>query len=197
MTGAEAARPSASSLLLGLLGIAGGAVFLAAFVADLGPAFIELRIALFLVGSMAVVLAVYRRLAERGAKLALVGAVPALVGNAIYLVTILAALAATPADGPPGWLLFGAAIALWLGDAWFGLITLQIGTGTRAGAIAIALGSILALIGFDGLGLVAANPTIFKPLSLIGQVLVGAGWILLGLDVATRRRAAGDRPAKA
>jgi hypothetical protein len=186
--------PSISSRILGILGVLGGVLLLAAFVADLGAAFIELRITLFLVGSMAVVLAVYSRHAEPGGKLALVGALPALVGNAIYLVTILAAIAATPVDGLPGWLIFGATIALWLGDAWFGLITLRMGTLARLGPIAIALGSVLALTGFDGFGLVAANPAIFKPLSFVGQVLVGAGWILLGFDVATRRRASVVQP---
>jgi hypothetical protein len=59
------------------------------------------------------------------------------------------------------------------------------------GALALAIGSLLAVTGMDRLEWTTRdNPTIFLPLSLAGIALNGLGWILLGIDVATRRRPA-------
>jgi hypothetical protein len=85
---------------------------------------------------------------------------------------------------------FFAAPAMWLTDAAFGLVTLRLGVVARWGAFALAIGSVLAILGMDHLGLTSAtNPTIFRTFALAGIALNGLGWILLGLDVATRRRA--------
>jgi len=43
----------------------------------------------------------------------------------------------------------------------------------------------------------ATNPTIFGTFALAGVALNGLGWILLGLDVATRRRATTGQPQEA
>ena len=52
------------------------------------------------------------------------------------------------------------------------------------GALALAIGSTLAILGMDRLELTSeANPTIFGPIGLIGVALNGVGWILLGLDL--------------
>lgn len=84
---------------------------------------------------------------------------------------------------------------MWLTDAAFGLVTLRLGMVTRWGAIALAIGSVLAFTGMDRLGLSSPeNPTIFGPLSQIGLVLNAIGWILMGLDVATRRHAPATLP---
>ena len=64
----------------------------------------------------------------------------------------------------------------------------------RLGFDGVAIGSVLAITGIDRLELVQANPTIFGPLSLAGIILNALGWILLGLDVATRRRASDAQP---
>ncbi len=89
-----------------------------------------------------------------------------------------------PFAGDEGLVLFYGGIALWLTDAVFGLVTWRLGAVTRWGALALAVGSTLAILGIDRLGLTSeANPTIFGPISLIGIALNGVGWIMLGLDV--------------
>ncbi len=100
-----------------------------------------------------------------------------------------------PFAGDNGLVFFAAGVALWLTDAAFGLVTLRLGLVPRWGAIALAIGSVLAFTGIDRLGLTSPdNPTIFGPLSLAGASLNGLGWILLGLDVATGRRAPATLP---
>jgi hypothetical protein len=84
-----------------------------------------------------------------------------------------------------------------LTDAAFGLVTLRLGVVTRWGALALAIGSVLATTGNDRLGLTSAeNPTIFGPLALAGIALTGIGWILLGFDIATRGRAPAGETAE-
>ena len=102
-----------------------------------------------------------------------------------------------PPQGDPDFRLVGffAGLSMWLADATFGLVTLRIGMVTRWGALALAIGSVLAITGMDRLQLTSeANPTIFGPLSQVGIVLHAIGWILLGLDMATRRRASETQP---
>ncbi|MCA1587253.1 MAG: hypothetical protein LC744_00800 [Chloroflexi bacterium] len=61
---------------------------------------------------------------------------------------------------------------------------------SHLGGLALAVGSLLAIIGIHRLGLTSAdNPTILGTLAVAGVGLNGIGWILLGVDVATRRRA--------
>jgi hypothetical protein len=61
--------------------------------------------------------------------------------------------------------------------------------GPRLGAAALAVGSLLAILGMDRLELTTSdNPTIFLPLSLTGIALNGVGWIVLGLWLAISRR---------
>jgi hypothetical protein len=185
------ASPSTSSRVLGLVGILGGAVLLAAFFVDVSPGLGGLRIMLFNVGAMAIVIAVHRRQAVAWPTLAWLGAIPAFLANAWYLVmTLLATDRLHPFGGDFGLLYFSAGLAIWLADAGFGLVTLRLGIVSRLGAVALAIGSVLAITGIDRLGLTSPdNPTIFGPLSLAGAALNGLGWILLGLDIATRRRA--------
>jgi hypothetical protein len=181
------ASPNMSNRVLGLVGILGGAALLVPFLPlaiaqDLAP----LRIATFNVGAIAIIIAVHRRQSSIAPAPALLSAVAALVANASHAAWLFLA-----APGEFGLVGFYAGIALWLTDAAFGLVALRLGVVTRWGALALAIGSILAVTGIDRLGLTSsANPTIFGPLSLTGGVLSGLGWILLGLDVATRRRSA-------
>ena len=186
-----ATSPSTSSRLLGMAGLLGGAVLLAAFVIDIAPGLNDLRLVLFNVGAMAVVIGVHRRQASAAPGLALLGAVPAFLANAWYVAMVLLAIGRpNPFGGDFGVVYFAAGVALWLTDAWFGFVTLRLGSVTRWGAFALAIGSILALTGIDRLELTSpGNPTIFGPLSLVGIALNGIGWILLGLDVATHGRA--------
>ena len=73
--------PSISSRLLGLTGILGGAVLLAAFLVDIPPDFAVLRLVLFNLGAMAIVIGVHRRQASASRGLALAAAVPALLAT--------------------------------------------------------------------------------------------------------------------
>jgi hypothetical protein len=186
-----ATSPSTSSRLLGVAGILGGVVLLAAFVIDIAPGLNNLRLVLFNAGAIAVVIGVHRRQASAAPGLALLGAVPAFLANAWYVAMVLLAIGRpNPFGGDFGVVFFAASLALWAADAWFGLVTVRLGVVTQWGAVALAMGSILALTGIDRLELTSpANPTIFGPLSLVGIALNGIGWILLGLDVATHGRA--------
>jgi hypothetical protein len=186
-----ATSPTISSRVVGLAGILGGVVLLAALVIDIAPGLNNLRLVLFNVGAMAVAIGVYRLQAHAAQTMSLLGAVPALLANAWYLAMVVLAMGRLhPFAGDFGLVFFAAAVALWLTDAWFGFVTLRLGSVTRWGAVALAIGSILALTGVDRLELTSpANPTIFGPLSLVGIALNGIGWILLGLDVATHGRA--------
>jgi hypothetical protein len=180
--------PSTSSRILGVIGILGGTLLLAAFVVQIGPGLNTIRIILFNLGAIAIVVAVHRRQAPRAPGWALVGAVPAVLANAAYLVWIVIA-----ADF--GLVGFYLSIALWLADAWFGLVTFRLGVVARWAALALAIGSVVGIAGIDRLGLTSeANPTIFGTLALGGLAQSGIGWILLGIDVATRRDALRQPP---
>jgi hypothetical protein len=191
-----AAAPSIASRALGLAGILGGAVLLAAFVVEIDPNLNNVRLVLFNVGAMAIVIAVHRRQASASGGLALAAAVPAILANAWYSVmVVLATSRPHPFAGDFGLVFFFAGAAMWLTDAAFGLVTLRLGVVARWGALALAIGSVLAFTGMDRLELSPRdNPTIFGPLSLAGIALNGFGWILLGLDVATRRPASETQP---
>jgi len=192
-----AATPSTSSRLLGLVGVLGGVLLLAAFVIEIAPDLNIIRLIAFNAGAMAIVVAVHRRQASVASTLALIGAIPALVANAWHIAMIVLAIGRTEPIGAGdfGLVYFWASLAMWLTDAWFGIVTLRLGVVSRWGPVALAIGSVLAVTGMDRLGLTSPdNPTIVGPLALAGIALNGVGWILLGLDVATRRSAPQVRP---
>ena len=192
------ASPSTFNRALGLAGILGGAILLAVFVVDFSPELNVLRLILFNAGAMAIVVAVHRRQAPAAPTLALLAAVPAFLANAAYLaMTVLAIGRPQPFAGDFGLVWFYAAVAMWLANAFFGLVTLRIGVVMRWGSLALAIGSLLALAGIDRFGLVTPeNATIWGPVALAGVGLSGVGWILLGVDVATSRRGSVDRERK-
>ncbi len=191
--------PTNGSRALGMLGILGGALLLAPFLpfVDIGPPLNQVRLILFCAGAMAIVVAVDRRQSPTSPTLARLGAIPALLANGWYLAMVVLAIGRdSPFSGDFGFTWFVAGMAMWLADGWFGLVTLRLGVVSRWGAIALAVGS-LAIFGLDRLGLVSAsgtNPNIFGSLSLAGIALNGIGWLALGIDVATRRRAMLRRP---
>jgi hypothetical protein len=186
-----AIAPSNANRVLGLIGILGGVVLLAAFLGEIAPGLNVLRIVLFNLGAMAIVAAVHRRQASAAPSLALLGAVPAFLANAWYLAMVVLAIGRPhPFAGDFGLVFFVAAVAMWLADSAFALVTLRLGIVTRWGALALAIGSVLAVTGIDRLALTSSdNPTIFGPLALAGIALNGIGWILLGIDIATHGRA--------
>jgi hypothetical protein len=190
------ASSSLATLALALLGIFGGAVLLAAFVVDIPSDLNTFRLILFNAGAIAIVIAVHRRLAVIAPRLALPGAVPAVLANAWYLtMTVLAVGNPRPFAGEFGLVYFAAGLAMWLADAVFGLVALRLAVVARLGGLALAIGSMLAVTGMDRLGLTASgNPTIFEPISLVGIALNGIAWILLGLDLAMRSRGPIEQP---
>ena len=196
MTHALATSPSASTRILGMAGIVGGIVLLAAFVVEIAPDLNSVRLVLFNLGAIAIVIAVHRRQVAASPTLARTVAGATVLANAWYLsMVVLSIDHPSPFAGEFGLVFFWAGVAMWLTDAAFGFVTLRLGLVTLWGAAALAIGSALAFTGMDRLALTSpANPTIFLPLSLIGIALNGLGWILLGLDVATRGRAAAVRP---
>ena len=196
MAHAVAASPSLSSRVLGLAGVLGGLVLLAAFVMDIAPDLNNVRLILFNLGAVAVVVAVHRRQVAASPPLVALVAGATVLANVWYLsMVLLTTDRPNPFAGEFGLAFFGAAVALWLTDAALGVVTLRAGAVTRWGALALAFGSLLAFTGIDRLGLTSpAHPTIFGPVSLVGIALNGLGWILLGLDVATRGSTSAARP---
>jgi len=162
--------------LLGVVGIVGGVAILAAFLLAIPADLQALRIILINLGMIAVILAAHRRQAAVSPVLALIGAAPAVLANAWYLVVIVFSIGE----------FFWAGMALWISVAWFGIVTFRLGVVTRWGALAVAIGAALTFTGIDRLGLTS---TILGQLSQIGIVAMAIGWILLGGDVATRRQA--------
>ena len=194
--------PSLSSRALGLLGVAGGLVLVAAFVPNLDWSYevFNYRLVIFNAGAIGVIVAIHRRQAARSRVLATATAIPAVLANAWYLVMDVISVGRPQFPDPdPEFrrIFFVAGVALWLADAAFGLVAFRLGAVSRLAALALAVGS---LVGGSGIGGLAATfpwlsglVVLVAPFSLWGLALVGLGWILLGIDVATRRRAREDR----
>jgi len=186
-------RPaSAVTKALGLLGIVGGAFLLAGLIPNL-PWFwviFNLRLVPFEAGAIAVILAIHALQAGRSRWASLVVALPAILANAWHLVmTILFVNRPQPPlpdpEFRPTYAL--AAMSMWFANVAFGLVALRLGVVSRWGSLALTVGSVLAASGFFGLEtspLAGLVPT----LSWIGILLVGVGWVLLGVTVAMRRR---------
>ena len=185
-----AAPPSASTRLLGLAGILGGAVLLAAFLIEIPPDLNDARLVIFNLGAIAVVVALHRRQVTVSRTLSNVANAAAVVTNAWHLSMVVLSIGrANPFAGDFGLVFFYAAMAMWLADAAFGAAALRSGAASRFGPLALTIGSVLAIAGMDRLGLTsAANPTMFGALALTGVALIGLGWILLGLDIASGGR---------
>lgn len=184
--------PTPASRVLGLLGVIGGAVLLVGFLGiTFTPDQFNLRLVLFNVGAIAIALAVHVRQAGAGRLLSLSAAIPVIVTNALYLILIVRAVG-QPGEisrGDYGLLFNYAAGAMWLSDAWFGAVAFRLGVVSRIAALALIVGSFFAFIGMGIFGLVTSG-TAFETLVLAGIAVHGLAWILLGLDVALRRRQA-------
>jgi len=183
--------PTPVTRLLGLLGLLGGASLLAAFVIDIPADTNYVRLFVFGVGGLTVVTAIHLRQRLQAPQLALAGAIPALVfGTWMFVMQLLVIGREPPVFGGTfGWVFFWASIAAWLGFAWFGAVAFRLHQVTRIGAAALTVGSLLAILGIDRLGLVSVTePDLFNVVALSGVFLHGLAWVLLGLDVAFRRR---------
>ena len=171
--------------VLAVIGILGGLALLAAFVVDLSPAQNTARLFLFLAGGEAVALAAFAPQAESSRRLALAGAIPVILANAVVALWIVLSLGRErPFAGDFGLAGFYAMLGLWLAHAWYGVVAVRIDVLWRWAAVLLAVGSLLAITGMDRLELTSRqNPTIFGPLSLLGIALNGIAWTLLGLEL--------------
>ncbi len=189
-----AASPSTSSRLLGILGILGGLVLVAAFLPNVswGPELNNLRLVLFNAGAIAIAIAVHRRQAAVSRRLSLTVAIAVILANAWYIAMVVLGVGRPqfPAPDPEFRLvMFYAGGAMWLTDAAFGFVAWRLRAVTRWGALTLAIGSLLAFLGMDRLELIRGDLAwLITPVALAGVALNGAGWILLGIDVAFRRR---------
>lgn len=189
--------PSIMARALGALGILGGLVLLAAFVIDIAPEANVVRLLLFNLGAIAIGIAVHVRQASISPRLSFAVAAPMILANAWYLVMAILSIGRPvypepDADFRP--IFFYAGVAMWLTDAIFGLVAFRLGVVSRMAAIVLAVGSIVGGSGMGGLAgtfpSLAGFTALVAPYSLFGIVLVGVGWILLGIDVTFRRRPA-------
>ena len=179
---------------MGILGIAGGAAILLAWVPGIpwGPDGFMLRLVVFNLGAIAIAVAVHRRQSSVHHRLSLAATVPVVIANGWYLAMVLVSIdrPVFPEPDPDFRLVFFyAAIVLWLTDAFFGIVAVRIGAVSRWAALILTVGSLAACTGIDRLGLVDGPlAPFFVPFALTGIALVGLGWVLLGFDVATRRQ---------
>ena len=189
--------PTPVSRILGVLGVVGGVVLLSGFltifiqVPFFTADYFNLRLVLFNLGAIAVVIAVHMRQSPAGPRLALVGAVPAVLANAAFLVLILLAVA-QPGEIGPGdygpWFNLVAGV-MWLADACFGVVTFRLGVMSRISSMALTIGSIASFVGMGVFGL-APIGSLAEQIILVLVALHGLAWVLLGLEVAFRRRPA-------
>ena len=185
--------PTAAARALGAAGILGGVLLLVAFVIEVRPDLNWIRLVLFNVGAIATGIA-FGRTAGR-ASLVWATAAAVILTNATHIaMTVLSLGVERPFAGDFGLVLFIVTLAMWLADAAFGLV-LAVGrqpvegAGARLGAVALAIGSLLAIIGMDRIGLVSPDrESMFTTIALVGIFLNGLAWIVLGVDVALGRR---------
>jgi len=188
MTSAPAPRsslPPAATRALGVVGILGGLGLLLAFVVEIPPTLNTVRLVLFGAGAISVGVAIYRPQASASRRLALAGTIPLIAANGWSIAWILLATGQEPPfAGDFGLVGFWGGLAVWLADAWFGLVAMRIGVVWRWAALVLAAGSFMAIAGMDRLELTSqANPTIFTPISLTGIALNGLAWVLLGVNL--------------
>ncbi len=106
-----------------------------------------------------------------------------ILANAWYLaMVVLSNGRPQPPVGDPEFRLVGfvAGVAMWWADAAFGLVSLRLEVAdrlrlvARGGALALAIGSVLAFAGMDRLGLVRGDLAwLFTPAAMLGIALNG------------------------
>ncbi|HEX4898274.1 MAG TPA: hypothetical protein VFV53_07955 [Candidatus Limnocylindrales bacterium] len=187
--------PSAAMRALGLLGVAGGLVLVAAFVPNLPwtQELFQLRLVLFNGGAVAIAAVMLRSTSTAGSgRPQRATAVAAILANAWYLVMVVISVGRPQYPDPdPEFreIMLWAGVAMWWTDAAFGLALLRLRGLARWGALALAIGSVGAFAGMGHLRLVDGELAwFFLPAAVVGITLNGVGWILLGIAVAWRRR---------
>jgi len=187
--------PTPAGRLLGLLGILGGGFLLMGYInlEAWTPELVTLRLVLFNLGAIAIAIGVHLRQADAGRLLSLSGAIPVVLSNVTYVAFLLLMFAEPWQLGGerthPANLWEMSAVAMWLSNAWFGLVTLRLGVMNGWSAFTLMIGSIAAFAGMGYFGL-AANGTLGETVKMTLMALHGLAWVLLGLELAFRRRPA-------
>ncbi|MEO8462791.1 MAG: hypothetical protein ABI555_06235, partial [Chloroflexota bacterium] len=135
--------PSAAMKALGLVGILGGGLLVAAFIPNLPwtADLFNLRLVMFNLGAIAVAAALFRDQLRASRPLAIAGTVPVVLANVIYLLMVLNLVALPGQPGPgdygPYWAV--GATFLWLSDAWFGVVLFRTRVVARWLALTLAI----------------------------------------------------------
>jgi len=184
------AAPSIPTRALGLVGILGGVVLVLGFIPSLPWIwdFNLVRLVLFNLGAMAIGFAALRAGALGSGRVSVVVAASVILANAWYLVMLILSIGRPVYPVPDTAfrpIFFYAGAAMWLTDAVFGFVIWRVGRMARWVGLALAIGSLLAFIGMN-------RPVtwFWAPASMAGVAANGLAWIVLGIAVATRRRAA-------
>lgn len=176
--------PSISARALGIAGVLAGVVLIVPYLVTIDETWFPPRIMLFNAFVIALVMGLHRRQAAASPRLALGAAVLVVLADAWYIGMVMLGLGdANPFGAALGLAWFASAVALWGAAAAYGVASLVIGAFSRWGPILLVVGSVLTATGIDRLGL-ATGDSIFGPLSQIGGVLHGLGWIWLGAELA-------------
>jgi len=184
--------PTKSTRLLGFAGVLAGVVLLFVFVVPLDQASNPYRLILFNAFVIALVVGLYRQQSGVSSIFGVAAALVVLANGSYLTLTVLRLIQVNPFGSNFGFIEFGVGLMMWLAAALLGAAALTMRVTSRWGAIFLVVGSLLAVTGMGRLGLTGTGrDTIFGPLSQIGIILHGCGWILLGAELALRGRAPG------
>jgi hypothetical protein len=187
--------PSGLTRVLGVVGVLGGLGILAGFIVqtlifETLPWLITVRIMLSNIGAIAVIIGLQAGAGTSRSRSGSAIAWAAALSNAWYAgMTILPVIGWAPFAGDHHVVWFLAGLGMWIAAAAFGLVIARRGGFLQVTGLTLALGSVLALLGIDRFGLANGEfSAFFGPLALAGQGIGGIAWVLLGIDVVTRRR---------
>ncbi len=194
MAHSAATVPSLSARALGIAGVLAGLVLIVPYVVTIEDVWYPPRIMLFNAFVIAVAVGLYRRQAAALPRLAAVASALVILANGWYLGVVMLGVRDLNLFGSQlGMVIFLSGVLLWVAAAAYGAASLAIGAFSRWGPILLVIGSALAVTGIDRFGLAHGDfRAIFDPLSQIGAVLHGVGWIVLGAELALRAPAKGE-----
>lgn len=200
-------EPSRTMRLLGLIGVTGAGLLLMAFI-TFAPfenvAINTIRLLAFGLSGVAISIAFYGRQARISPLLALASTAAVVIAGLWYTLWDVVSLGLTSRySGTFGWIGVFASLALWVTPTFYGAAMLRIGAAwqgmskwrarvTRVAAL-LLLGSFMAVAGDDHWGLVDSEAfgQTWTTIALLGVLLNGAGWLLLGAVLLLGR--SGDR----
>jgi hypothetical protein len=172
-------RPTMRTRILAGAAVGGGLLLLLGLTNTVSVGLV-VRLTMFYALATAGLIGIHRRQVGQAPALAWIGFVPAILAYSLSLVGMLAPLADATLPSIAG-RQFGvfAQQAFWITSALFGAVTLAIGVLPRPAALALTIGSPLAMIGmFIG---PSPEPTL-SLLAYTGVILYGVGLIWLGVS---------------